>query len=451
MKMSNLFKTFSTVIIFILMSSCSFDKISGFWSGSEDEKRRLEKIENLLSNDNIYKIFSSKIIFADEIQSPYPIKLTTPVINDSWTMPNLNYQNFTGNLDLSGFQSNFLKKKIGKNKFDISKNSSAPLIKNNSIFLSDDVGTVFNISFNGKINWKKNIYKKIYKKIYKNLTFTVYKDNIYVADNIGFLYSIDLNTGELNWVKNLLVPINSHLKIYEDKIFLINQENRVLALNIEDGNKIWDLRTVTSFIKLQHYLGMAITKEGDLIALTSTGDLYKIKTKNGSVYWTLNATGSLFKHDTDFFKASELTINENNLFFSASASTFSYNIKTGYLNWKQDVASVGTPIVVGDNIFIFTNNGYFVNLEKNTGKIVWSTNAFKNLSKKKKETFITGFIMGSGKVYAVTLNGFLIVCSATTGELEEYVKIGDSITSSPIISEKSLFILTENSKIYGFN
>ena len=45
---------------------------------------------------------------------------------------------------------------------------------------------------NGKINWKKNIYKKIYKKIYKNLIFSIYQNNIYVADNIGFIYSIDL-------------------------------------------------------------------------------------------------------------------------------------------------------------------------------------------------------------------------------------------------------------------
>ena len=58
--------------------------------------------------------------------------------------------------------------------------------------------------------------------------------------------------------------------------------------------------------------------------------------------------------------------------------------------------------------------------------------------------------MGSGKIYAVSLNGYLIVCSAVSGNIEYSRKIGDTITSPPIISNGSLYILTENSKIHGF-
>ena len=40
-----------------------------------------------------------------------------------------------------------------------------------------------------------------------------------------------------------------------------------------------------------------------------------------------------------------------------------------------------------------------------------------------------GFVLGSGKIYAVSLNGYLIVCSATSGNVEHFKKIGDTITS----------------------
>ena len=59
--------------------------------------------------------------------------------------------------------------------------------------------------------------------------------------------------------------------------------------------------------------------------------------------------------------------------------------------------------------------------------------------------------MGSGKLYSVTLNGYLIVSSATTGKLEHFKKIGDPIASSPIINNGKLYILTDNSKIFGFD
>ena len=82
-------------------------------------------------------------------------------------MSGLNLQNSLGNIYLSGIENNFLKKKIGKNKFSISKVMSSPLFFNDNIIFADDSGTIFNINQKGKVNWKRNIYKKIYKKYIK--------------------------------------------------------------------------------------------------------------------------------------------------------------------------------------------------------------------------------------------------------------------------------------------
>ena len=73
------------------------------------------------------------------------------------------------------------------------------------------------------------------------------------------------------------------------------------------------------------------------------------------------------------------------------------------------------------------------------------------MKKKKRNTKVTGFVMGSGKLYSVTLNGYLIVSSATSGTVESFKKISDSIISPPIINDGKLYILTKNSKILGFN
>ena len=59
--------------------------------------------------------------------------------------------------------------------------------------------------------------------------------------------------------------------------------------------------------------------------------------------------------------------------------------------------------------------------------------------------------MGSGKIYSVTLNGYLIVSSPVSGKAEYFKKIGDPVTSTPIINDGKLYILTKNSRIYGFD
>ena len=159
----------------------------------------------------------------------------------------------------------------------------------------------------------------------------------------------------------------------------------------------------------------------------------------------------MFAHDTDFFKSSNILIDDNEIIFTTSSATFSYNLTSGYRNWKKKIASKNTPIIDGNNVFVVSDNGYFVNLNRQSGKVIWSTNILKILKKKKQKTEITGFVMGSGKIYAVSSSGYLIVSSANSGKVEFFKKIGDSIMVPPIISDGSLYILTKKSKILGFN
>ena len=439
-------------LIFILLVNCSFDNKTGIWSGSKKEKRRISELEKEQKQTKVVDyIYSSKSVYSKEISLTKKISISNPRKNLSWKMSSLNQQNFLGNIYLSGIDNIFLKKKIGKNKFPISKIISSPLVFENNIIFSDNNGTIFNINQNGEINWKKNIYKKIYKKVYKNLVFSIYQNNIYVADNIGFIYSIGLNNGKLVWIKNHGIPIKSNIKIYKNKIFLINQDNRILCFNTKNGSKIWDIRSVPSFIKLQNFLSSAISKQGDVIAINTSGDLLKVNANNGKIAWSLNTLESTLAHATDFFKSSEIVIIDDNIIVSSKSSLFSYNLNTGYTNWKQEVSSIGAPIIDGKNIFILTDNGYFVIIDKDTGIIISSTNILKILKKKKQETKITGFIMGSGKIYSVTSNGYLIVSSPVSGKVEYFKKIGDPVTSAPIINNGKLYILTKNSRIYGFD
>ena len=439
-------------LIFILLNNCSFDNKTGIWGDSEKEKRKISELEKKQKQIlDVEKIYSSDKIYLKEVPLTKNISLSKPKKNSSWKMSSLNHQNFLGNIYLSGIDNIFLKKRIGKDKFSESRVITSLLVIKNNIILSDDTGTIFNINQSGKINWKKNIYKKIYKKIYKNLVFSIYKNNIYIADNIGFIYVISLDTGKLLWIKNYNIPLRSNIKIFDNKIYLIDQDNRILCLNIKDGTKIWDILSISSFIKSQNLLSLAVSKKGDLVAITSSSDLFKVEGNSGNFSWVSNTFGSMLADATDFFKSSQVVITDDEVIISAGPSIFSYNLNIGSITWENELSSIGTPIIDGENIFFVTENGYFVIMNRDTGKIISSTNILKILKKKKQKTKITGFIMGSGKVYSVTLNGYLIVSSAISGKVENFKKIGNPIISAPIISNGKLYILTKNSRIIGFN
>ena len=438
------------VTIYFFLVSCSFDSKTGIWTGEQNERKRADQLENDKKLD-IERLYSSKDIFVEEVAAIKNATLSQAKKNNNWRMPNFNAQNFKGHMYLSGINNNFLKKKIGKNKFSFSKVMSPPVFDENFIILTDNSGTIFNITKYGKINWKKNIYKKIYKKMYKNLSLSIYKNAIYVSDNIGFIYSVEINTGKILWIKNHGIPLKSKIKVFDDRIFLVNHDNRIICLESKTGTKIWDVRTVSSFIKTQSFLALAISKKREVFIINSSGDLVKLSSINGQIYWSLNITPSLFAHDKDFFESSDIAVTDDDIIFSTTASLFSYNLNNRNMNWKIDINSTNTPIIDENNVFLVSKNGFFVNIDKVSGKIIWSTNILKILKERKRNTNVTGFILGSDKIYATTHNGFLIISSAINGKVETFKKVGDSIITDPVINDGSLYILTKNSKLFGFN
>ena len=232
-------------LFFSFSTHCSFNKNSNFWSGVDDDKKRIREIESwqLSENDEFYRIYSTKNYFEQEIPLSKKVILTNPKKNLSWKTSGLNNQNYIGHIYLDNINNNFLKKKFGKNKFNISNLISSPIVLNNNIIFTDDTGSIFNVNLDGKLNWKKNIYKKVYKNVYKNLSLSVSDGIIYISDNIGFIYAITLDAGEPVWFKNYGNPLKSRIKIFNDKIFLVDQSNRILCFDTKKIKSVtWYLR-----------------------------------------------------------------------------------------------------------------------------------------------------------------------------------------------------------------
>ena len=188
-----------------------------------------------------------------------------------------------------------------------------------------------------------------------------------------------------------------------------------------------------------------------MLAITSSADVYKIKGSSGDILWSRNTADSLYADATDFFTSSQIVIDNEKVIFSSGTNTFLLKTENGETLWKKEVSSVATPIISGKNIFMVSDNGYFVIIEKDSGEIISSTNILKILKRKKQKTKITGFIMGSNKIYSITSNGFLISSSAITGKPEFYKKIGGPNISPLAISNGKLYILTDKSKILVLN
>ena len=299
--------------------------------------------------------------------------------------------------------------------------------------------------------WKKNHYTKSEKKLRPKLNFAIKENNILVTDSIAKYYSINLETGELNWTKNNTYPFNSDIKSDKNKIFVVDYKNTLRCYKIEDGSECWNLQTEDSFTISNAKYSLIIIDEM-VVFSNSIGDITAVDIETGLITWQLPTQSSSIINETYNFKISKLVSDGNSIFFSNNKNEFySVDMKTGVVNWINDLNSNITPIITGNLIFTVSNDGYLFVVEKNKGNILRITDLFNNYKiKKRKEIEPVGFVIGNTNLYLTNSDGKIIIADLSEGKVLNVEKVSGDIVSEPFIFNNNLYVV-RNGSIVQYN
>ena len=449
--MDNFLKKIYFIITLFLLSSCSFQNTGSFF---KDHSKDLEKE---IFKKNTKLVFAEAKNFKKEITGITEAKIPEEVINSNWLETNYKKQNYIPHLKYNNSNNLIYKsKKLGKNKFDTTDLSFETLIYDNNIFLYDLSGNVFKFSIlNKKLVWKFNFYKKRYKKIPINLKLKISDNNLIVSDNLGYLYILDIQTGNLNWAKNFGVPFRSSIKTEKENIFLLNQDNKFYIINKKDGEKKTNFETFPSTLKSELETSISLDQsKNNLFFVTSAGQLYSINYKTNNLNWLINLSMTNKGQSKKFFFSSPIIFKKDTLYISTSISTYSINAINGSINWELPFSTYVRPAISENFIILASNDGFILNLDIKTGKVLWSKSLFKSSDKLnlKKIGQIKSLLLASNKILVSTSKGFFIFIDYKDGKIFNFTKAsGNGFFSNPVIVNKKIFVVDNKTRILIFD
>lgn len=327
--------------------------------------------------------------------------------------------------------------------------------------------------------WSSNVGSGLDVR-YTLLAPVIVGDNIYTVDHKGVVSALDKNTGKKNWRVKLKEEVSGGLGYGSGTLFVGTYEAQVIALNIADGSEKWRATLSSEVLSHPQSNGSVVVVQvfdGSLVGLDhdSGETLWRIETEPP----TLTLRGN----------SSPIIVGANVFAGFATGKTLAVGVNDGLPAWEQRVAIPqgrselermvdidGSPMRVGDIIFVASYQGQLVALSRATGRPLWSKAAstYLSLASGQENIYLTdseggvkAFRRGSGQLswennlllrrntsaphtignYVVVADeegGYLHVLNQTSGDFAARKKIDGSGVRSPMVSADGVLYVYSN-------
>ena len=422
------------ILILLLANNCSINKKYSFLG---KDKLNIEEI------NKVKKILTRNVREEKEFNSTLVIKVLDDKFIKSFDngQNNIGQQSYEGNLERIG--------KYSFSKFDdFEYIDVSPIFYKEYVIFSDNKGAIIFYDQNQKVIWKKNFYNKNEKKLRPRLNLATKKNILVVTDDVNKYYAINIETGNIIWSKNNIVPFNSDIKIRNNVFYVVDYKNTLRSISIKDGSELWNLKTEESLTKSNTKISIVIDKK-NIYFNNSVGDITAADLRSGQLVWQLPTQSNIISKNAFQLSSSDLVINEKTIFLSNNKNEFySIDTETGLVNWKNEIDSILRPIIIGEYLITVSNKGYLYIVDKNLGNIIRINNLYGLYKISKiKNIKPTGFLIAKNKVYITNSNGKLIIAKLNFFEIINTMKISGGKILRPNVYNDNLFLIRNGSII----
>jgi len=314
-------------------------------------------------------------------------------------------------LDLSRRQTVKILSGFGVGKYSqvlFNHNKTESQATNHTIYIGDDVGTMYAFDESGRIQWEFNVdpeeedEEDSLRRI--DTSPTVVDGTVYFGFTSGSFggtskfYAVSASTGEKQWEYSEPFDIESSPTVVNGTVYFGSDDDLVHALDADTGNVKWTYKT-DSWVRSSPavvnnrvfvgswdtYLHAIDAQTGDRLWKAETGDritnsptvyrdsvyigsddgkLYSFDTKSGDCQWTFEGADTVWSSSTVY--------NESIYIGSSEGYLYSIDLSDGSEKWSISLGdSVNTPTVVDAIVYVGTNNGELYAIDSHNNEIIW--------------------------------------------------------------------------------
>jgi outer membrane protein assembly factor BamB len=279
-----------------------------------------------------------------------------------------------------------------------------------------------------------------------------YGGRLFVTTGFAEVFSLDPANGEEVWHSSVSAPVRGAPLVFADRVFSTSIDNKLHAMAAVDGSDLWSFSGLS---EVAGYVGgnSPAGSQEYVVAPFTSGELVCLRLDNGRTVWNESVVGNNRGELRAFGNLADIrgrpVIDRGLVYAMGSAGQVSaFDLRTGQRKWDRSIGGSQTPWAAGEFVFVVTGSADVAALSRDTGKVKWATPLTQYMDEKRTKLIQWGGpVLAGDRLLVAGTTGELLAISPYNGEIMGKVDMKGPVRLAPVVSNGTIYVLTDNGEL----
>ena len=194
------------------------------------------------------------------------------------------------------------------------------------------------------------------------------RESVYFGGGDGFIYSVNLENGRVNWRYEVRNPVVSRPTVSNGRVFVTTSDDTVYAFDAGTGKWLWHYRRRTAPSATILGASAPLVDGNEVLAGLSDGFLVALNLQDGALKWERK-----LHYGTKFTDVDASPVLDSGVIYLPSYDGSLYALKRagGEVIWRFDAGGSKTVVMDDQKLILPSSDGNVYALQKTSAKVLW--------------------------------------------------------------------------------